>query len=102
MFFGLYLKLAPNINKDFDILIVCIIKCIVSFVTGVKDKVPNIPTKRPMGSNLEDPVFKKTKGSYSVANDPKATDVFKSLFTTHQKAQQQNKAHWITYNPFYN
>jgi hypothetical protein len=55
-----------------------------------------------MGSNIEDPVFKKTKGSYSVANDPKATDVFKSLFTTHQKAQQQTKAHWITYNPFYN
>lgn len=73
-----------------------------SKLNGVKDKVPNIPTKRPMGSNLEDPVFKKTKGSYSVANDPKATDVFKSLFTSHQKAQQQNKAHWITYNPFYN
>jgi hypothetical protein len=28
--------------------------------------------------------------------------VFKSLFTSHQKAHQQNRAHWITYNPFYN
>jgi hypothetical protein len=47
-------------------------------------------------------VFKKTKGSYSIANDPKASDVFKSLFTSHHNAQEQNKAHWITYNPFYN
>jgi hypothetical protein len=69
------------------------------FITGFKD---NIPAKRPVGSDIEDPVFKKTKKSYSVANDPKATDVFKSLFTSHQKAQQQTKAHWITYNPFYN
>lgn len=59
--------------------------------------------KRPAGNNdIEDPRFKKTKGTYSVANDPKASDVFKSIFTSHEKAQQQNKAHWITYNPFYN
>jgi hypothetical protein len=55
-----------------------------------------------VGSDIEDPVFKKTKGSYSVSSDPEASDVFKSLFTSHQKAQQQAKAHWITYNPFYN
>ncbi|PSN36562.1 Protein RTF2 [Blattella germanica] len=61
-----------------------------------------IGAKRPRGNDIEDPMFKKTKGSYSVANDPKASDVFKSLFTSHQKARQQDKAHWITYNPFYN
>lgn len=73
--------------------------CIVSVIAGVRD---NVPAKRQGGSDIEDPVFKKTKGSYSIANDPKASNVFKSLFTSHSKAQEQNKAHWITYNPFYN
>lgn len=70
-----------------------------SKLNGVRD---STSVKRSAGNDIEDPVFKKTKGTYSVANDPKATDVFKSLFTSHQKAQQQTKAHWITYNPFYN
>lgn len=51
---------------------------------------------------IEDPVFKKTKLNYSVAKDPKASEVFKSLFTSHKSAEKQEKAHWITYNPFYN
>lgn len=51
---------------------------------------------------IEDPDFKKTKGNYSVAKDPKATEVFKSLFTSHKSADKHIKAHWITYNPFYN
>lgn len=57
--------------------------------------------KRSNGE-IEDPVFKKTKSSYSVAQDPKASEVYKSLFTSHHKATEQTKAHWITYNPFYN
>jgi hypothetical protein len=96
------MNLELNIYNGFHILLVCTAKYIIPFITGVKGTVPNIPTKRPAGSSIEDPVYKKTKGSYSVANDPKATDVFKSLFTSHQKAHQQNRAHWITYNPFYN
>lgn len=51
---------------------------------------------------LEDPAMAKTKASYSVAKDPNASDVFKSLFTTHDKAVNQTKGHWVTYNPFYN
>nr|CAG4647260.1 EOG090X0ACT [Megafenestra aurita] len=51
---------------------------------------------------LEDPAMAKTKASYSVASDPNASDVFKSLFTTHDKAVNQTKGHWVTYNPFYN
>ncbi|CAH0387218.1 unnamed protein product [Bemisia tabaci] len=51
---------------------------------------------------LVDPAFKKAKSEYSVSKDPNATDVYKSLFTTSSKAQNQTKAHWITYNPFYN
>lgn len=53
---------------------------------------------------LLDPDLKKLKNDseYSVANDPKATAVYKSLFTTHDSAHQQERAHWVTYNPFYN
>nr|CAD7568369.1 unnamed protein product [Timema californicum] len=58
--------------------------------------------KRPSSGDISDPQFKKTKGSYSVSSDPRATEVFKSLFTTHKRARDQTKAHWVTYNPFYN
>nr|CAG4643384.1 EOG090X0ACT [Ilyocryptus agilis] len=51
---------------------------------------------------LEDPALAKTRPDYSVAKDPNASEVFKSLFTTHSKAVNQTKGHWITYNPFYN
>jgi len=53
---------------------------------------------------LLDPEMKKLKegGSFSVAADPKATDVYKSIFTSHKSAQEQDRAHWVTYNPFYN
>ena len=42
------------------------------------------------------------KPAISVAKDPKASEVFKSIFTTHEKAKNQTKGHWVTYNPFYN
>ncbi|KAL3276237.1 hypothetical protein HHI36_020953 [Cryptolaemus montrouzieri] len=45
---------------------------------------------------------KKMKSEYSVAKDPQVSDVYKSLFTSHQSEKEQNRAHWITYNPFYN
>lgn len=45
---------------------------------------------------------KKAKAEYSVAKDPNASDVYKSLFTTHKSEKEQNRAHWVTYNPFYN
>lgn len=52
---------------------------------------------------LLDPEMKKLKdGKGGVASDPKATDVYKSLFTSHKSAQEQDRAHWVTYNPFYN
>lgn len=49
-----------------------------------------------------DPSCKKAKKDYSVAADPKATEVYKSIFTSHESEQNQDRAHWITYNPFYN
>lgn len=51
---------------------------------------------------LLDPALKKLKDGSEVQNDPKATAVYKSLFTSHESAQQQDRAHWVTYNPFYN
>ncbi|XP_017481896.1 PREDICTED: protein RTF2 homolog isoform X1 [Rhagoletis zephyria] len=51
---------------------------------------------------LEDPEMKRLKNDYSVAKDPKASDVYKSLFTTHKSEKEQSRAHWVTYNPFYN
>lgn len=71
-------------------------------VTKPSASTSKLAVKRTNGSTIEDPDFKKTKLNYSVAKDPKATEVFKSLFTTHKSAEKQNKAHWITYNPFYN
>ena len=49
----------------------------------------------------DDPQCKKTKDAYSVAQDPKATEVYKSIFTSHDDEKQQDRAHWVTYNPFY-
>lgn len=53
---------------------------------------------------MADPELKRLKsdGEFSVASDPKASDVYKSLFTSHKSEQEQTRAHWVTYNPFYN
>lgn len=51
---------------------------------------------------LEDPEMAKIRSSYSVAKDPNASEAYKSLFTTHSKAVNQTKGHWVTFNPFYN
>ena len=50
----------------------------------------------------QDPSYKKTKKDYSVAKDPQTSEVYKSLFTSHRTEKDQNRAHWVTYNPFYN
>jgi hypothetical protein len=37
----------------------------------------------------------------SVQDDPTASNVYKSLFTSCDKAKNQQKAHWVTFNPQY-
>ena len=37
----------------------------------------------------------------SIQDDPNHSDVFKSLFTSSEKAKNQQKAHWVTFNPQY-
>ncbi|KAJ0182784.1 hypothetical protein K1T71_002153 [Dendrolimus kikuchii] len=60
-------------------------------------------SKRVASTDLvSDPSYKKTKKDYSVAKDPQSSEVFKSLFTSHKDDKQQQRAHWVTYNPFYN
>lgn len=52
---------------------------------------------------LVDPDIKRLKdGVFSVAEDKSKSEVYKSLFTSHKSEQDQNRAHWVTYNPFYN
>ncbi|XP_068626294.1 replication termination factor 2 [Battus philenor] len=51
---------------------------------------------------VEDPSYKKTKKDYSIAKDPQSSEVYKSIFTSHKNDQNQQRAHWVTYNPFYN
>lgn len=38
----------------------------------------------------------------SIQDDPSASKAFKSLFTTSEKAKNQPKGHWVTFNPQYN
>lgn len=80
----------------------------VQGVSSEKNKSLKLPTKRSTNSKISgclEPPDKRTKkmtSDYSVAKDPNASDVYKSLFTSHKSEKEQNRAHWITYNPFYN
>jgi len=72
---------------------------------SVSSKVLHKPfLKREAPCNtMIDPAIKKLKdGSFSVAEDKSKSEVYKSLFTSHKSEQDQSRAHWVTYNPFYN
>jgi len=60
-----------------------------------KSKIVNLPSKKPVAAA-------SATSRYSIAKDPKASEVYKSLFTSHASEANQTRAHWITYNPFYN
>jgi len=45
--------------------------------------------------------FVPVAAASSVQNDPNTSEVYKSLFTSHEKAKNQTKAHWVTFNPQY-
>lgn len=56
-----------------------------------------------IGNKLgDDPRAKKVKADYSVNKDNNASEVYKSIFTSHKTEKEQERAHWVTYNPFYN
>lgn len=37
----------------------------------------------------------------SIQKDPNASETYKSLFSSHESAKKQPKAHWVTHNPLY-
>lgn len=73
-----------------------------SFAKSLLLKKTDVAQKRAIITDLIDPNSKKSKKDYSVACDTSATEVYKSIFTSHESEQSQGRAHWITYNPFYN
>ena len=51
--------------------------------------------KTPVATTVETPT-----GS-SIQKDPKASTAYKSLFTSCNKAKNQQKGHWVTSNPYW-
>lgn len=63
--------------------------------------------KTKLSNGFPDSKSKLTNGkqgdkSTSIQKDSKATSAYKSLFTSSEKAKNQQSAHWVTFNPFYN
>ncbi|KAK0426383.1 hypothetical protein QR680_009682 [Steinernema hermaphroditum] len=54
------------------------------------------PTEKTAPKRKADPTVK------SVQDDPTASKVFKSLFTSSDAAKKRPQAHWVTYNPLFN
>jgi len=66
--------------------------------TAAKSSVLVASTAAGSNASKSSSAEKRTK---TIQDDPQATEVFKSLFNTHKTAKQQQKAHWVTYNPQY-
>lgn len=52
-------------------------------------------------TSCSDLLTAKSSKEYSVKKDPNASEAYKSLFTTHETAKNQPRAHWVTFNPGY-
>ncbi|OON20252.1 hypothetical protein X801_03870 [Opisthorchis viverrini] len=62
-----------------------------------EDGKPDTESPQPGTSTAQPP----TKSTKSIQEDPTASSVYKSLFTSSEEAKRQPKAHWVTYNPLY-
>lgn len=56
-------------------------------------------SKLPTGKNGA--LAADAKKPKNIQEDPNASDVYKSLFNTHEKAKNQMKGNWVTFNPQY-
>nr|XP_023021105.1 protein RTF2 homolog [Leptinotarsa decemlineata] len=74
-------------------------KCKSSAEPSTLSKIGNVVS---VGTVTKAEELRKMKSDYSVAKDKQASSVYKSLFTSHQSEKDQGRAHWVTYNPFYN
>lgn len=105
---------GTEIKKEVDEQEPCSSQAMKKEVDTIPLSLPKFnPNKQPRGhfgsskrafptGLVEDPSYKKTKKDYSIAKDPQSSEVYKSLFTSHQSDKNQQRAHWVTYNPFYN
>jgi Cdc6-like AAA superfamily ATPase len=69
----------------------------ISRLKRSNDSLNNQPTNSKTVSNG----LSNAKKVKSVQEDPNASEVYKSLFNTCDKAKNQQKAHWVTFNPQY-
>ncbi|XP_076329685.1 replication termination factor 2 [Tachypleus tridentatus] len=53
------------------------------------------------GTSTKLTVPDKAQSNYSIAKDPRASEAYKSLFTSHKNALNKPTAHWVTHNPLY-
>ena len=75
------------------------IECVVGSVESTTEKKAKLASA---SSSIAAAVAVAGKQPFmSVQNDPKASEVFKSLFTSSARAKNQQKAHWVTFNPQY-
>ncbi|XP_046372462.1 replication termination factor 2-like [Haliotis rufescens] len=57
--------------------------------------------KNPRTKVTNGKVEEKAAKAKSIQEDPTASKAFKSLFTSSDRARNQPKAHWVTFNPMY-
>lgn len=75
----------------------------IFFVSDVKKaKTEKVATKTSSKEGASGGPKDKTPTPLSIQKDPKTSATYKSLFTSSNKAKNQQSAHWVTYNPFYN
>lgn len=73
----------------------------VSFASEV---VPRLVRGKSSSSGSKGSSHTKTDQSkklLSIQDDPNASEAYKSLFSSHETAKRQPKAHWVTHNPLY-
>lgn len=66
-------------------------------VVASQSKTTKIQPKGAAGQSKES----KLKKPKTIQDDPNASEVFKSIFTSHHTAKNQVKAHWVSCDPFY-
>ncbi|KAH9363988.1 hypothetical protein HPB48_005255 [Haemaphysalis longicornis] len=59
------------------------------------------PKNSEVGTATKMLLPEKARQCYSIAKDPNTSEAFKELFTSHPKAINQPKPHWITHNPLF-
>ncbi|CAL4211708.1 unnamed protein product, partial [Meganyctiphanes norvegica] len=71
-------------------------------VAGASTSKSSMRVSSSASAILRDKEFDRVRSSgFSVAQDPRASEAYKSLFDTHKTAQGKVKSNWVTCNPQY-